>query len=116
MSFLEGLFGRSSKERTADKSATPINDGFDYGTLNDRSEEKAAPMEIFHPTSFNDVERIIDALKRGKNTIVHLENLKPATLIRVMDMLAGAVYALGGGLYEIQKKTYMFSPSGLTIK
>lgn len=116
MSFLEGLFGRSSRERTADKPDTPVSDGFDYGTLNERTEEKSSPMEIFHPTSFNDVEKIIDALKRGKNTVVHLENLKPATLIRVIDMLAGAVYALGGGLYEIQKKTYMFSPSGLTIK
>lgn len=73
-------------------------------------------MEIFRPTSFNDVERIIDALRAGKNAIVHLENLKPATALRVLDMLSGAIYALNGGLYEIQKNTYMFSPSGLTVK
>ena len=115
MSFLEGLFGKSSRERTGEKPSASINDGFDFTPLNDRPADKSAPMEIFKPTSFNDVEKIIDALRAGKNTVVHFENLKPTTALRVIDMLSGAVYALGGGLYEIQKNTSMFSPSGLTV-
>lgn len=115
MSFLEGLFGKSGRTRTGEKTEPFINDGFNYSTT-ERSNNNSSPMEIFRPTSFNDVERIIDALRAGKNAIVHLENLKPATALRVLDMLSGAIYALNGGLYEIQKNTYMFSPSGLTVK
>lgn len=115
MGFLENLFGRNDRTRTEEKPETFISDGFNYSTT-ERAENKSSPMEIFRPTSFNDVERIIDALRAGKNTVVHLESLKPATALRVIDLLSGAVYALGGGLYEIQKNTYMFSPSGLTVK
>lgn len=112
MGFLDNLLG---KRRTDEKSESTVNDGFDFNTGSGAA-EKSAPMEIFKPTSFNDVERIIDALRSGKNAIVHLETLKPETALRVIDMLSGAVYALKGGLYEIQKNTYMFSPSGVTLK
>lgn len=115
MGFLEGLFGKSDRTKAEERTDAFAGDGFNYSTT-ERAENKASPMEIFRPTSFNDVERVIDALRAGKNAIVHLENLKPATALRVIDLLSGAVYALGGGLYEIQKNTYMFSPSGLTVK
>lgn len=115
MGFLEGLFGKSDRTRAEERNETFTGEEFNYSTT-ERTENKSSPMEIFRPASFNDVERIIDALRAGKNTIVHLENLKPATALRVIDLLSGAVYALGGGLYEIQKNTYMFSPSGLTVK
>lgn len=114
MSFLEGLFGKNGRVGS-DRTETFDNDNFNY-TTTERAEEKTSPMEVFHPASYDDVGRIIDALRAGKNTIVHLENLKPATALRVIDMLSGAVYALKGGLYEIQKNTYMFSPSGVSIK
>ena len=115
MGFLEGLFGRNGRERADGKTASLEGDGFDYATLK-QSTDKSAPMEVFKPMSFNDVEKIIDTLRMGKNAIVHLEYLKPATALRVLDMLSGAVYALKGGLYEIQKNTYMFSPAGLTVR
>ena len=111
MKIFEGLFGRN--DRTKKSAPTNRYDEFDYATSERQS---AAPIEIFHPASFDDVERIINALRSGKNAIVHLENVKPATALRVLDMLSGAVYALNGGLYEMQKNTYMFSPSGVAIK
>ncbi len=74
-----------------------------------------APVSIFSPTSYEDVETIIDALKVKKNVVVHLTKLKPETAIRILDMLSGAVYALGGGVYEMEKNIYMFSPAGVEI-
>ena len=75
-----------------------------------------APVNVFHPQSFGDVAAIIDVLKKGKNAVVHLDKVKTETSVRVIDMLSGAVYALGGGLYEMQENIYMFSPSGVEIK
>lgn len=113
MGFLDGLLGRNRRE-IDDKRAFE-NDSFYEGT-SERKNEGSAPVEVFIPTSFNDVEKIIDTMRAGNNAIVQLGNLKQTTEVRVLDMLSGAVYALGGGLYEIQKNTFMFSPNGVTLK
>ncbi len=73
------------------------------------------PVSVFIPTSYEQVEKIIDALKIGKTTVVHLTGLKPQTAIRILDMLSGAVYALGGGVYEMEKNIFMFSPQGVEV-
>ncbi len=70
-------------------------------------------IAVFYPKSYADVEKVIDDLKLGKQVIVHLENLKSTTQIRVLDLLSGAIYALNGGLNELQKGIYLFSPNGI---
>ena len=75
-------------------------------------QDTSAPVSVFSPTAYSDVEKIIDTLKSGKNTIVHLTELKTETAVRVLDMLSGAIYALGGGVYEMGKNIFMFSPAG----
>lgn len=81
----------------------------------EKKEESKGPVSIFSPTSYDDVGKIIDALKSNKTAIVHLTELKAETAIRVIDMLSGAIYALGGGVYEMEKNIFMFSPSGIEV-
>lgn len=108
------IFGR--KPKTESERTTVDNSTRDFAfPQNNSYEEKKAPLSIVVPTSFDDVERIIDVLKSGKTAIVHLTNLKPETQIRVIDMLSGAIYALNGGVYEMEKNVFMFSPSGVEI-
>ena len=78
-------------------------------------EQGKRPVSVFSPKEYRDVEKIIDSLKDGKTCIVHLTNLKTETSIRILDMLSGAVYALDGGIYEMEKNIFMFSPSGVEI-
>lgn len=72
-------------------------------------------ISFFNPTSFEDVEGIIDVLKTGRNAVVKFIDLKPDSAKRIIDMLSGAVYALNGGVCEIEKNVLMFSPSGVEI-
>ncbi|MBE7062013.1 MAG: cell division protein SepF [Clostridiales bacterium] len=74
------------------------------------------PVSVFTPTSYEDVELIIDAIRDGKNAVVHLNELTQETSLRILDMLSGAIYALGGGVYEMSKNIFMFSPSGVEVK
>ena len=101
------LFGREPKTKTdRTKTVDAVSD------MND----KTGPVAVFSPTSFDEVEVVIDAMKNGKNTVVHLTELKTETAIRVLDMLSGAIYALGGGVYEMSKNVFMFSPSGVEVR
>lgn len=98
------LFGREPRMRN----------GFnDEKTKND--EAAKGPVSVFSPTSFTDVENIIASIKSGKTVIVHLTELKAETAVRVLDMLSGAIFALDGGVYEMEKNIFMFSPTGVEI-
>ena len=108
------LFGkepREMKERTAYLTEKEAERAVPF----ESQDKKDAPVSVFVPTSFSDVETIIDRLKEGKNAVVHLTRLKKETAVRVLDLLSGAIYALGGGIYEMEKEVFMFSPSGVEI-
>ena len=102
------LFGREPKTK---KDRTSTENHF-TADVND----KKGPVAVFSPSAFDDVENIIDALRANKNAVVHLTELKTETAIRVLDMLSGAIYALGGGVYEMGKNIFMFSPSGVEVR
>ena len=103
------LFGRTPRTKE-EKTLKPLAHTGEIG-----KSHSAGPVSVFDPTSYEDVEKMIDALKDGKNTIVHLEKLKKETAMRILDMLSGAIYALGGGVYEMEDNIFMFSPTGVEI-
>ncbi|HIX08361.1 MAG TPA: cell division protein SepF [Candidatus Borkfalkia faecipullorum] len=78
--------------------------------------EGSKATQIRHPTSFADVEEIIDRFKEKQNVIVYLNEVNEATATRVKDILSGAIYALGGGMVMLQKDMYMFAPDGINQK
>ena len=103
------FFSRDSKIKTQTNKID-----FDVPQVEERSNR--GPVSVFKPTSYDDVQNIIDAIKMGKSAIVHFKELKTETAIRVLDMLSGAIYALNGGVYEMEKNIFMFSPNGLEVR
>ena len=74
------------------------------------------PLTYVTPKGYGDVEYAIDNLKKGATVMVTLTGLKLSTKIRVIDLLSGAVYALGGGIMETSPNVYLISPTGINIK
>ena len=109
------LFGREPKTENTGTRASDLSFD-DLNTKSQTPDNSKSPVSVFSPTSYSDVEVIIDSLKAGKNAIVHLTELKTETALRVLDMLSGAIYALGGGVYEMSKNVFMFSPSGVEVR
>ena len=103
------LFGREPRVKQEERNQS-ITPPFNTNT------NSATPIVVFSPTSYDDVATIIDSIKTGKTAVVHLTELKTDTAIRVLDMLSGAIYALNGGVYEMQKNIFMFSPGGVEVK
>ena len=103
------IFGRDRNNKTEQRATydkpfgSPVQNG------------AGGPIHVAYPKSYEDVQGIIDVLKNGTNAVVHLNELKTETAIRILDMLSGAIYALGGGVYEIQTNVFMFSPSGVIV-
>ncbi len=104
------LFGRDPKTKN-ENSDRQISSAMSSSQGN----TEKGPVTIFAPTAYSDVETIITAIKQGKTAIVHLTELKTETAVRVLDMLCGAIYALDGGVYEMEKNIFMFSPTGVEV-
>ena len=104
------LFGREPTTKTEQHARQ------EFEPLTRQTPDQNGPVSVFSPTSYEDVDYIIDAIKAGKNAVVHLSSLKTETAVRVLDMLSGAIYALGGGVYEMGKNIFMFSPSGVEMR
>ena len=74
------------------------------------------PVTVFYPKSFKDVETIITTLKNNGQVLLHLNELEVKTAYRVLDMVCGAVFALNGGIYEIENNVFMLTPYGVEVK
>lgn len=104
------FFQRSEKE-SAERRRINI-DRFQRGEESADTVQKG-PVTVFHPKSFKDVEKIISTLKNGQQAVVHTGELAKDTAYRVLDMLCGAIYALDGGVYEMENNIFLFTPHGV---
>lgn len=108
------FFGRDNRNPSTEKNRRISFDSFASG---EKSEPKQnGPLTVFHPKSFKDVESIIETLRGGSQVIVYLNELSTNTGFRVLDMLSGAVFALDGGVYELENNVFIFTPSGIKVK
>lgn len=70
---------------------------------------------ILKPSDYDEAIEICDNLKDRKIIVVNMTNLEGKVAQRLLDFMAGASYALGGSLDEIEKCVYIISPSNVEI-
>ncbi len=105
----------NKSERTRRKLRQPEPAVFVNEQKNETNKQEL-PMQIRKPRSFEDVEEIIDRFKQKMTVIVYVNELNNATALRVIDILSGAIYALGGGMAELERDMYIFTPEGVNAK
>ena len=72
-------------------------------------------MIIYHPVCYEDTQNIIDNLKSRKPVIVNMEELEIDCAQRILDFMAGAVYALNGTIYKISRGIFVVAPTNYDI-
>ena len=65
---------------------------------------------------FADVRSILDDLTEGLPQIVSFESTPVALVLRFVDMLAGAAYALGGQTTLVGEAVYLFTPATVRLE
>lgn len=72
-------------------------------------------VNIMKPSTFDEAPQICDSLKENKIVVVNTTGLEPRTAQRLLDFIAGATYALGGDLQEVEHGIYVLSPSMVEV-
>jgi cell division inhibitor SepF len=70
---------------------------------------------IYSPSTYEDVQLLIDHLKRREQVIVDFSDINQTSVYRILDFMSGAIYALGGSIQQITKNIFLFAPNGVTI-
>ena len=110
------FFGKRDREGT-NNTATG-KESLSWGDLllnnNATEPDKKGPVTVFRPKSFKDVESIIRSLKEKREVIVYMNELSDDTGKRVLDIISGAIFALDGGICEMETNTFFISPFGIS--
>lgn len=72
-------------------------------------------MIVYYPISYEDTQNIIDNLKSRKPVIVNMEELEVDSAQRILDFMAGAVYALNGTIFKIARGIFIVAPHNYDI-
>lgn len=70
---------------------------------------------IYTPSTYEDVQLLIDHLKRGEQVIVDFSSVNQTSVCRILDFMSGAIYALNGSIQKITTNIFLFAPYGVRI-
>lgn len=114
MSYFDALKnGYIPEKNPKNKKPTPYDDYIAQKSL--KVSDKQKNVTIIKPSGFDDIEKIIDGLKKGLGAIADLSGNASQDAQRMLDFLCGAVYALDGKIERVENKIFVMTPKNIDI-
>ncbi|MDR1262315.1 MAG: cell division protein SepF, partial [Oscillospiraceae bacterium] len=63
----------------------------------------------------DDAQQIIGYVLEERSVILNCESIDDAQCQRVIDMLGGAAYAIGGHVQRVSHRNYLFAPANVEV-
>ena len=103
-------------DRLRDDNIVSINRARERGKMVGMPQSQAQmKMIVYQPISYEDTQNIIDNLKSRKPVIVNMEELEIDCAQRILDFMAGAIYALSGTIHKISRGIFIVAPSNIDV-
>ena len=83
-----------------------------------QSAQKAAgalSMQMLRPTSFSESPKVADCLKAGQAVVLNLEDMEENEARRMIDFVAGVLYAVDGKIERPSGRTFLLTPKGVNV-
>ncbi len=77
--------------------------------------EDSKKVDISTPKDFDDIEKLIDSMKKGNGLVIDISKADEKIAQRMIDFLVGAVYALDGKIESLTATMYLMTPKGIDI-
>ena len=72
-------------------------------------------LKVMKPTSLEGTLSVIDNIKLKRTILLNLDSVEQPTLIRMLDVISGATYALGATIKKATNNSYFIAPGGVDI-
>ena len=73
-------------------------------------------MILLEPRAFSESQQIADHLKARNTVVVNLKRVTSDQAKRIIDFLAGTIYAIGGDLQKIGGGIFLCTPNNVNIQ
>ena len=73
-------------------------------------------MILLEPRAYSESQQIADYLKKRNSVVVNLKRVTSDQAKRIIDFLAGTIYAIGGDLQKIGGGIFLCTPNNVNIQ
>jgi cell division inhibitor SepF len=105
--------------RDEDETYTSTNGNDEYYNIKPEdmlSEDGKSKMILLEPRAYSESYQIIDHLKSRNSVVVNLKRVTPTQAKRIVDVLNGSVYAIGGDIQKLGGGIFLCTPNNVNIQ
>ena len=77
---------------------------------------EGSKLILLEPRAYSESYQIIDHLKGRNAVVVNLKRVTPTQAKRIVDVLNGAVYAIGGDIQKLGGGIFLCTPNNVNIQ
>lgn len=75
----------------------------------------ALKMQLLRPTNYSEAPKIADCLKAGQAVVLNLDDMDETDARRMIDYVAGVLYAVDGKIERPAQRTFLLTPRGVSV-
>jgi cell division inhibitor SepF len=115
-----GVFGFEAEDIIEEEEAAALEEPSrkepkERGKLVTLNQARPVRMLIVEPTSFEEVQGLVDHLKNKRAVIINLEDIDKSLAKRIADFMGGAIYALDGTMQKVSGSIFLFTPQNIEV-
>jgi cell division inhibitor SepF len=112
--FLKNIFNKDEDVMTDNMS------GDEYYELSTeealQENDGGSKMILLEPRAYSESQQIADHLKARNTVLVNLKRVTSDQAKRIIDFLAGTIYAIGGDLQKVGGGIFLCTPNNVNIQ
>lgn len=114
MGFLKNIF---NKDEDVFDDNTSDNEYYELSAEEALNENDGNnKMILLEPRAYSESQQIADHLKARNTVVVNLKRVTSDQAKRIIDFLAGTIYAIGGDLQKIGGGIFLCTPNNVNIQ
>ena len=78
--------------------------------------QEGSKMILLEPRAYSESQQIADHLKMRNTVVVNLKRVTSDQAKRIIDFLAGTIYAIGGDLQKIGGGIFLCTPNNINVQ
>ena len=72
-------------------------------------------MKVVRPKKLGEATELADSLKNGQTIVLNLDDMTDIAARRILDYIAGVIYAINGKIERPADRTFLLTPAGIKV-